>query len=48
MINYIQGEDLFGWPPKEEVFYEFKNDFLLIDEKSNVQWKNKGAYPTTL
>jgi hypothetical protein len=33
-ICFIQGEDLFSTPPKEEKFYEFKIDFLSIDEKS--------------
>ena len=40
-ISFIQGEDLFEWPPKEGKYYEFENDFLLIDEKSNWQWKRR-------
>ena len=34
-ISFIQGEDLFGIPPKEGKIYEFQIDCLLIDEKSN-------------
>ena len=35
IFDFIQGEDLFNTPPKEGKFYEFKIDFLSIDEKSD-------------